>query len=758
MTAILTPVPVQRFVDNLGLPLVGGKLFTYKAGTTTKQATFTDSSGGVSNTNPIILNFRGEAQVWLDPTLLYKFVLARASDTDPPTNPIWTVDNISNFGIGFNFDNFAIDTGTVNNITVSIPAITSPVAFTRIVIKIANTNTGATTITINGGTSKAVTLQNLAALTGGELQANGIYQFIFDGAQWQLQDLLGTPKTAAEVTAAVTIVNFLISPGIAYRYGTNTVPGTTDMTAALQATIDQAKAGGADAYWPADTYLVSTLNLSGSNFNIRTGGGRSTLLKQKTGTSSTTGQIIRCTGASTIRGINVGDLAFQGNISTDTGEFHHCIYVFDDAAVATISDLHFGDLYGTDIRGDVLYVGGLTARPTRGIRFGKVSGTNVFRNLLSVAGGEVTGDAVIHDGPVGYRDFDVEPNSGGTYQPSTLILNYVYAGIIQVTSDDSALINDCVDIKVLDLDFNRIAATTPAYTSPPGVNAQAIIVLYVRYFHVGYLKIRNYNYIPVTSSTASLKSNIYIDLADISNSNLTEVVFKSLFADQGTGGIEYLEIGNLICTLSANTKNVFNGNGMIVRVRRGRVSGGILAVSVPGSQFENIALDAGSSAGNLIESCSNSILSNITLTNAGSATLLRSCTSCTLTAVSGTVSAVEGAACSDNRVLHSTLNGIEYTQALLSGEFLSKAMADANQTLSAVEAEAIAIRCTGALTAQRNLVVPTTVRSYNVDNSTTGGFGVQVIGASGTGTVVANGKKAFVLHDGTNVVRESADV
>lgn len=95
---ILSPIPVLRFYSNIGLPLVGGKLFTYVAGTTTKIATYTDSTGGTPNTNPIILNFRGEANVWLDPTLTYKFVLAGPLDTDPPTNPIWSVDNISALG------------------------------------------------------------------------------------------------------------------------------------------------------------------------------------------------------------------------------------------------------------------------------------------------------------------------------------------------------------------------------------------------------------------------------------------------------------------------------------------------------------------------------------------------------------------------------------------------------------------------------------------------------------------------------------
>lgn len=92
---ILSPLPIQKFFASNGRPLVGGKLFTYTAGTTTKVATYTDSTGGTPNTNPVILNFRGEANVWLDPTLTYKFVLSPSTDTDPPTNPIWTEDHVA---------------------------------------------------------------------------------------------------------------------------------------------------------------------------------------------------------------------------------------------------------------------------------------------------------------------------------------------------------------------------------------------------------------------------------------------------------------------------------------------------------------------------------------------------------------------------------------------------------------------------------------------------------------------------------------
>lgn len=102
-TMILAPAPVQQFFSNSGTLLVGGQLFLYAAGTDTPQAAYTDSSGETALPNPIILNARGEVApsatgtscgLWLDPTLSYKFVLAPANDTNPPTDAIWTVDQV----------------------------------------------------------------------------------------------------------------------------------------------------------------------------------------------------------------------------------------------------------------------------------------------------------------------------------------------------------------------------------------------------------------------------------------------------------------------------------------------------------------------------------------------------------------------------------------------------------------------------------------------------------------------------------------
>jgi microcystin-dependent protein len=87
--AVVTPTAKTQFIDAAGAPLAGGKLYTYVAGTTTPQASYTDSSGATANSNPVILDARGEANVWLGEST-YKFTLTDANDVE-----IWTVDYIS---------------------------------------------------------------------------------------------------------------------------------------------------------------------------------------------------------------------------------------------------------------------------------------------------------------------------------------------------------------------------------------------------------------------------------------------------------------------------------------------------------------------------------------------------------------------------------------------------------------------------------------------------------------------------------------
>ena len=104
MTVLLSPVGgvAGQFFDNNGNPLTGGKIYTYAAGTTTPQATYTTIGGTVAHSNPIILDAGGRVpsgEIWLTDGIAYKFALKSATDV-----LIGTYDNLT--GINSNFVNF----------------------------------------------------------------------------------------------------------------------------------------------------------------------------------------------------------------------------------------------------------------------------------------------------------------------------------------------------------------------------------------------------------------------------------------------------------------------------------------------------------------------------------------------------------------------------------------------------------------------------------------------------------------------------
>lgn len=118
--SIFAGVGAQLF-DNNGVPLSGGKLYTYVAGTTTPLASYTSSIGITPHTNPIILDAAGRVpggEIWLDYTYLYKFVMKTSADV-----LIATYDNIGgSFNTSFLLANFTGDGSQTVFALPSIPA------------------------------------------------------------------------------------------------------------------------------------------------------------------------------------------------------------------------------------------------------------------------------------------------------------------------------------------------------------------------------------------------------------------------------------------------------------------------------------------------------------------------------------------------------------------------------------------------------------------------------------------------------------
>jgi len=98
-----------QFFSNNGVPLAGGLLYTYLAGTSTPATAYTSSNGITALANPIILDAAGRVptgEIWLSDGISYKFVLKDATDA-----LIATWDNLS--GINSNFIAYTAQEETV---------------------------------------------------------------------------------------------------------------------------------------------------------------------------------------------------------------------------------------------------------------------------------------------------------------------------------------------------------------------------------------------------------------------------------------------------------------------------------------------------------------------------------------------------------------------------------------------------------------------------------------------------------------------
>jgi len=106
-----------QFFDNSGIPLAGGLIYSYEAGTTTPAATYTSSSGATPHANPIVLDAAGRVtggEIWITTILLYKFSLKTSANVT-----IATYDNIGLLGIA--------TSGANSNIT-SLSGLTTPLS------------------------------------------------------------------------------------------------------------------------------------------------------------------------------------------------------------------------------------------------------------------------------------------------------------------------------------------------------------------------------------------------------------------------------------------------------------------------------------------------------------------------------------------------------------------------------------------------------------------------------------------------------
>jgi len=117
--SLFAGIGAQFFTDD-GVPLAGGLIYSYAAGTTTPKTTYTSSAGNIAHPNPIILNSAGRVpggEIWL--TLGgYKFILATSTNVT-----IATYDNVFSVAGDFNLVSNFTGNGTQTIFVLAIAPI-----------------------------------------------------------------------------------------------------------------------------------------------------------------------------------------------------------------------------------------------------------------------------------------------------------------------------------------------------------------------------------------------------------------------------------------------------------------------------------------------------------------------------------------------------------------------------------------------------------------------------------------------------------
>ena len=189
----LSPIAKQQFFDSNGNLATGYLLYTYLAGTTTATNTYTTQSGS-ANANPIVLDARGEADIWLDPTITYKFVLKTAAGAT-----VWTVDNLSVTDAtknGIQSQSYTAGTtgGTSTAYTLTpSPAITALAENQRFAVEFHTASGSSPTLAVSGLTAKNLKYRDAAgaktAVASGDIPTDWRSDVIYDGTDWIVLDV-----------------------------------------------------------------------------------------------------------------------------------------------------------------------------------------------------------------------------------------------------------------------------------------------------------------------------------------------------------------------------------------------------------------------------------------------------------------------------------------------------------------------------------------------------------------------------------------
>jgi len=249
-------LPKFQAFDANGDPLSGGLVYTYAAGTTTEKTTYSDYDGQTANDNPVVLDSRGEAVIYLKGS--YKIVLKTSADST-----IWTMDNVVG-GVGedamgdyYYPDYNAADhgvTGDSDTIKYAVDTIGSDPGVIYLRHNSGSANTTYTLTTSETIPSNITLISEPGAyITGaGTLTVNGS----IDVGLWQIFDV--------DFNALFGRTG-KIEMGLPQWFGAE-ADGSTDDQQAINSLADACRTNAIPIYFPpGDYYVTVSLNFSNAN-------------------------------------------------------------------------------------------------------------------------------------------------------------------------------------------------------------------------------------------------------------------------------------------------------------------------------------------------------------------------------------------------------------------------------------------------------------------------------------------------------------